>query len=351
MSAESSIQNTNTSVSSLSTSTNDTSPTAPAIFTKLFLKEINNQDINGLLTVQRTMLEQLDKTNEKLDGINKLSAKRYADASKDYSSHIQLLTTMKTDLDLIFKRIKVLKTRLSKKYPEAFSSVVDINLTQQNSLESAGEEEEDGIESTTDAISDNNNNFRSSHTMNNQQQQQQQQQQQHARNNSPKPFSAMRRFVMNSSPQAVANDFNTFLQTFRDPKVLDCQHTFCADCLINYQRTNARLFSSSNQIQCPQCRQPSNLINNNVDTLPSNFIVRDIIERRFGANYAPPNRPPGYSEQIRDRIQQIRKDDDNGFDFEKYLKPAGAALLGVLGGLVLAKVAKKIRQSDSENND
>lgn len=51
-------------------------------------------------------LEQLDKTNERLDGVNKLSAKRYLDASRDFSCHAHLLTTMKNDLDLIFKKIK-----------------------------------------------------------------------------------------------------------------------------------------------------------------------------------------------------------------------------------------------------
>jgi hypothetical protein len=48
----------------------------------------------------------LDKTNEKLDGINKLSAQHYLDAARDFTNHTQMLTTMKTDLDLIFKRIK-----------------------------------------------------------------------------------------------------------------------------------------------------------------------------------------------------------------------------------------------------
>jgi hypothetical protein len=55
---------------------------------------------------QSFRLEQLDKSNEKLDSINKLSAKRYLDAQRDFSSHTQLLTTMKNDLDLIFKRIR-----------------------------------------------------------------------------------------------------------------------------------------------------------------------------------------------------------------------------------------------------
>ena len=51
-------------------------------------------------------LEQMDKTNDKLDQVNKFSTKRYADAQRDFVSHTQLLTTMKNDLDLIFKRIK-----------------------------------------------------------------------------------------------------------------------------------------------------------------------------------------------------------------------------------------------------
>lgn len=51
-------------------------------------------------------LDQMDKTNEKLDAVNKLSAKRYFEAQRDFASHTQMLTTMKSDLDLIFKRIK-----------------------------------------------------------------------------------------------------------------------------------------------------------------------------------------------------------------------------------------------------
>ncbi len=51
-------------------------------------------------------IEELDKTHEKLNGINKISAERYLDATRDFSNHTQMLTTMKTDLDLIFKRIK-----------------------------------------------------------------------------------------------------------------------------------------------------------------------------------------------------------------------------------------------------
>ncbi|CAF0896855.1 unnamed protein product [Adineta steineri] len=88
----------------------------------LFLNETNKQDVDGLLNIQSSLLEQLDKSNEILDGINKISAKRYIDATREFTNHTQLLTTIKTDLDTIFKRIKLLKMRLNKKYPEAYSS-------------------------------------------------------------------------------------------------------------------------------------------------------------------------------------------------------------------------------------
>ncbi|CAF1298696.1 unnamed protein product [Adineta steineri] len=133
--------NADSSLTSSTTTTISSNTTPASSFVNLFLNEINNQDIYCLLDVQRSLLEQLDKTNEKIDGINKLSAKNYSDASRDFSSHTQMLTTMKTDLDLIFKRIKLLKMRLNKKYPEAYASVLRTNAAQNPSLD----EEDDDI--------------------------------------------------------------------------------------------------------------------------------------------------------------------------------------------------------------
>jgi hypothetical protein len=44
----------------------------------------------------------------------------------------------------------------------------------------------------------------------------------------------------------------------------------------------------------------------------------------------------------------MKKEDENGFDLEKYIKPAAAALLGLLGGLLLAKGVKKICDNDKK---
>ena len=73
--------------------------------------------------------------------------------------------------------------------------------------------------------------------------------------------------------------------------------------------------------------------------------MRDIIERQYGT--ATPNRPPGYAQQIQDRIQKMKKEDDES-DLGQYIKPAVAGLLGVLGGLLLAKGIKTMSNKDKK---
>ena len=96
------------------------------------------------------------------------------------------------------------------------------------------------------------------------------------------------------------------------------------------------------------CRRRSNLINNSIDSLPTNFIVRDVIERQYG------NRPIARStpqpDEIRRRLKKLRKsgeeknnnDDEKDHEYMDYVKPAAAALVGVLGGLLLAKGVSKM---------
>lgn len=148
---------------------------------------------------------------------------------------------------------------------------------------------------------------------------------------------------------ATASNFDDLLQcpicleVLNDPKVLDCQHTFCANCLKVHHATECQRRRTENFLDCPTCRERTNLINNSVDCLPGNYIVRDIIERQYGTR--TPERPPGYAQQIQDRIQRMKKEEDD-FDWGQYVKPAVAALAGVLGGLLLAKGVKKM----SDNN-
>ncbi|UJR21862.1 hypothetical protein I4U23_024935 [Adineta vaga] len=146
------------------------------------------------------------------------------------------------------------------------------------------------------------------------------------------------------------------LEVFYDPKVLDCQHTFCANCLKVHLAASSRMFSTTNAIDCPICRRRTNLINNSVDSLPGNYIVRDIIERQYGTRM--PERPPGYTQLIRDRIQKLqtgqtdeKEEEQQQTDYMEYIKPAAAALVGVLGGLLLAKGVKKLSDNNKKHGD
>jgi Uncharacterized conserved protein. len=66
-------------------------------------------------------LQRFEKTNEMLTNCNALSVNRLKSAGTEFKKHTQLLLEMKKDLDNIFKRIRVMKTKLAAQYPQAFS--------------------------------------------------------------------------------------------------------------------------------------------------------------------------------------------------------------------------------------
>lgn len=66
-------------------------------------------------------LQRFEKTNEMLSNCNSLSVNRLKVASSEFKKHTHLLTDMRKDLDNIFKRINILKSKLSSQYPQAFT--------------------------------------------------------------------------------------------------------------------------------------------------------------------------------------------------------------------------------------
>ncbi|XP_025077650.1 kxDL motif-containing protein 1-like isoform X3 [Pomacea canaliculata] len=94
------------------------------------VEQINREDVNNMVQVQRDMLSRYEKTNEMLINFNLLSSSRYEVTVKEFQNHTQLLSDMKRDLDSIFKRIRALKQRLSKNYPEAFSACSTIMMVE-----------------------------------------------------------------------------------------------------------------------------------------------------------------------------------------------------------------------------
>lgn len=84
-------------------------------------------------------LQRFEKTNEMLTNCNALSASRLKTAGVEFKRHTQLLVDMKKDLDYIFKKIRLIKGRLSAQYPQAFTEAV------RSSLAEAADEDDDDL--------------------------------------------------------------------------------------------------------------------------------------------------------------------------------------------------------------
>ncbi|XP_075759010.1 kxDL motif-containing protein 1 isoform X2 [Pelodiscus sinensis] len=98
-------------------------PTASGVFCSRMLSMVNSEDVNAIILAQKNMLDRFEKTNEMLLNFNNLSSVRMQQMNERFLHHTRTLVEMKKDLDSIFRRIRTLKGKLAKQYPEAFSNV------------------------------------------------------------------------------------------------------------------------------------------------------------------------------------------------------------------------------------
>lgn len=89
-------------------------------------------------------LQRFEKTNEMLLNCNALSTSRLKVATDEFKKHTKLLGEMKKDLDYIFKKIRIIKSKVSSQYPDAFA---ETNLSNKTFAEEA--EEDENINRTT----------------------------------------------------------------------------------------------------------------------------------------------------------------------------------------------------------
>ncbi|KAG5273072.1 hypothetical protein AALO_G00147340 [Alosa alosa] len=98
-------------------------PTASGVFCSRMLSMVNSEDVNAIIQAQRHMLDRFEKTNEMLINFNGLSNVRLQQMNDNFLVHTRTLLEMKKDLDSIFRRIRTLKGKVAKQYPEAFSNI------------------------------------------------------------------------------------------------------------------------------------------------------------------------------------------------------------------------------------
>lgn len=100
-----------------------TEPTASGVFCNRMLSMVNSEDVNAIIQAQRHMLDRFEKTNEMLINFNGLSNVRLQQMNEHFLVHTRTLVEMKKDLDSIFRRIRMLKGKIGKQYPDAFSNI------------------------------------------------------------------------------------------------------------------------------------------------------------------------------------------------------------------------------------
>ncbi|XP_022077564.1 kxDL motif-containing protein 1 [Amphiprion ocellaris] len=98
-------------------------PTASGVFCNRMLSMVNSEDVNAIIQAQRHMLDRFEKTNEMLINFNGLSNVRLQQMNERFLLHTRTLVEMKKDLDSVFRRIRTLKGKIAKQYPEAFSNI------------------------------------------------------------------------------------------------------------------------------------------------------------------------------------------------------------------------------------
>ncbi|XP_019743975.1 kxDL motif-containing protein 1 [Hippocampus comes] len=98
-------------------------PSASGVFCSRMLSMVNSEDVNAIIQAQRHMLDRFEKTNEMLINFNGLSNVRLQQMNERFLLHTRTLVEMKKDLDSVFRRIRTLKGKIGKQYPEAFSNI------------------------------------------------------------------------------------------------------------------------------------------------------------------------------------------------------------------------------------
>ncbi|XP_030845759.1 tripartite motif-containing protein 45-like [Strongylocentrotus purpuratus] len=64
------------------------------------------------------------------------------------------------------------------------------------------------------------------------------------------------------------------LNTFTDPKILSCSHTYCKTCLDNLLECHG----NDQMLRCPVCRAETQVPNHDVSKLPANLALKSLIE-------------------------------------------------------------------------
>uniref|UniRef100_A0A0M3IEP3 KxDL domain-containing protein n=1 Tax=Ascaris lumbricoides TaxID=6252 RepID=A0A0M3IEP3_ASCLU len=82
------------------------------------VSQIDSDNIATIIRLQKKSLIRFEKTNEMLSNCCLLSAKRLERAKKELTENKELILQMKSDLESVFRRIRIFKQDLVALYPD-----------------------------------------------------------------------------------------------------------------------------------------------------------------------------------------------------------------------------------------
>jgi len=94
---------------------------ASSQFAKEIINLIGHEDISQIIDLQEEISDTLRLSCEALAQMNDFAGKEYSKLSKEYLKHTKMLKEMKSDLDYIFQKIRILKGKVQDYHPPAIT--------------------------------------------------------------------------------------------------------------------------------------------------------------------------------------------------------------------------------------
>ncbi|CAG8459754.1 16490_t:CDS:2 [Cetraspora pellucida] len=92
--------------------------------TAMIMKEaINESDLDKIVNNQTEIHKILESTASSLTQFNEFSSTKYDELAKKFELHTKCIKEMKIDLEYIFKKLKLLRTKIANQHPDVFEQV------------------------------------------------------------------------------------------------------------------------------------------------------------------------------------------------------------------------------------